>query len=162
MRFMIYIFAILTIGTSFNPIPFAHAEGSASDQLMQIASKNKDEIGFFRELENRYRERFETSTSNTAALMGLCQRLSQMSVFSLPHLAIRSLGEACDTHQAEAIRTQFLKFGQQDLIEEFMVSLRAQVQNSGTVNAFSRNIAKNVRGKESPLLAFGLFALFAL
>lgn len=168
---------LLTLGIYV--LTFAHAQTPAT-RLDDVIAEHPDENSFVTALENMFRARF-ANPKDSGANFNLCQKLGSTGTFGLPHPSLRALGMACDggkevfdevehqtkiekmtsEEQARAIRDEFAKFGQPKLVQEFATAVRQHVQARGSVEAFADNLSTTLPGNEKPLLAFGIFVLFA-
>lgn len=148
---------LLTFG--INALTFLDAETPAT-RLDDFIADHPDENGFVAGLEGMFREKF-ANLKDPSRFMPLCQQLAATGTFGLPHPALHSLGAACQENNAKTIRTEFEKLSKNPLAQEFSAAVRQHVKARGSVEAFADDLSHTLPGHEKPLLAFGIFVLFA-
>lgn len=131
-----------------------------ADQFAHFTEEHTGTEDFVRALGDKFRERFR-SAGDASALLGLCQQLGSAGTFGLPHPSLQELGLACQSTDESRIRQELLKFSQDSRVNEFIESARAHLKQRGSVKAFAKDLSTTLKGTERPLLAFGIFVLFA-
>lgn len=148
---------LLTFG--INALAFVDAETPAT-RLDDFIEDHPDENSFVSGLERLFREKFG-NFKEPSRFLSLCQQLAATGTFGLPHPALHSLGTACQENNAKSIGAELEKFSKNPLAQEFSAAVRQHVQARGSVEAFADDLSHTLPGHEKPLLAFGIFVLFA-